>query len=42
MSADGGDGSAGDPETEDSSGRATGGPRCPHCDAAMYKSDPFR
>ncbi|MDS0478520.1 HVO_2523 family zinc finger protein [Natrinema sp. 1APR25-10V2] len=37
MSADGGDGSAGDPETEDSSDRAAAGPRCPHCDAAMYK-----
>ena len=37
MSADGGDGSAGDPDGDDSSSRPAGGPRCPHCDAAMFK-----
>ncbi|WP_408957834.1 HVO_2523 family zinc finger protein [Natrinema sp. 74] len=36
MTADGRDGSASDPDADDPSDRAGGGPRCPHCDAAMY------
>ncbi|WP_254765035.1 HVO_2523 family zinc finger protein [Natrinema marinum] len=37
MSADGGEGSAGDADADGSSDRAAGSPRCPHCDAAMFK-----
>ncbi|WMT06859.1 hypothetical protein NP511_15890 [Natrinema thermotolerans] len=36
MTADAGDGSAGGRETAASSD-GTGAPRCPHCEAPMYK-----
>ncbi|MFD1563028.1 HVO_2523 family zinc finger protein [Haloarchaeobius amylolyticus] len=37
MTADSGDGTAGGAPVDDSSDRAAGGPRCPHCESPMYK-----
>ncbi|WP_226007746.1 HVO_2523 family zinc finger protein [Natrinema salinisoli] len=37
MTADGVEESTGGPNGDGASDRAAGAPRCPHCDAAMYK-----
>ncbi|WP_165383997.1 HVO_2523 family zinc finger protein [Natrinema altunense] len=37
MTADGGRGADDGVGTDGSSDRTAAGPRCPHCDAAMYK-----